>query len=222
MKGKLIIIEGIDGSGKTTQTRLLIEQLRKKGKKVKSIHFPQHGQEVFGNLVDAYLQGEFGPAPKIDYRLASTLYALDRFEAKSKIERWLKSGHWVVLDRYAESNFGHQGGKIKNIKKQCQVLKWLYNLDYVVLKNPKPDLVLFLNVPVKEVIRLLDKTGKAKDEHEKDVNFLKNSRQAYLLACQNFKYWKNINCVENGQLLSIEKIHQKIWGIIKRLNIKRR
>ncbi len=215
MKGKLIIIEGIDGSGKTTQTKLLVERLKKQGRVVKSIHFPQHGHEVFGELVDAYLQGQFGPAPKIDYRLASTLYALDRFEAKSKIERWLKSGHWVVLDRYAESNFGHQGGKIKNIKKQRQVIEWLYNLDYQILKNPKPNLVLFLNVPVNNVINLLAKTDKIKDEHEKDVNFLKNSRQAYLAACQKLKYWKNIGCVESGQLLPIEKIHEKIWGEIK-------
>lgn len=214
MPGKLIIIEGIDGSGKTTQTKLLVERLKKQGRVVKSIHFPQHGQDVFGNLVDAYLQGQFGPAPKLDYRLASTLYALDRFEAKAKIERWLQSGYWVVLDRYAESNFGHQGGKIKNSQQRQRVIDWLFHLDYAVLKNPRPDLVLFLNVPVKNVVKLLAQTGKVQDGHERDVKFLENSRAAYLAACQKFKYWKNIDCVENGRLLPIEKIHEKIWQTI--------
>lgn len=215
-KGKFIVIEGIDGSGKTTQTNLLVQCLKKEGKIVKSIHFPQHGQEVFGNLVDAYLRGEFGPAPRLDYRLASTLYALDRFEAKNKITGWLKKGYWVVLDRYTESNFGHQGGKIKNPKKQLQVIDWLYDLDYRLLKNPKPDIVLFLNVPVKEVAKLLNKTRKIKDEHEKDLNFLKNSRAAYLAASQKFRYWKNIECFKNNELLSIEEIHQKIWALVKK------
>ncbi len=214
MKGKLIVIEGIDGSGKTTQTKLLIKHLRQAGKAVKSIHFPQHGREVFGNLVDAYLNGEFGPAPKIDYRLASTLYALDRFEAKSKIEQWLKKGYFVVLDRYAESNFGHQAGKIQNKKKREQVIDWLYSLDYKVLKNPRPDLVLFLNVPVKIVVDLMKRMNKHHDGHEKDVNFLENSRHVYLEACRKFSYWKNIQCVKNNKILTKTEIHKKIRALV--------
>ena len=83
--------------------------------------------------------------------MASILYALDRFEAKNKIKRWLKKGYWVVLDRYTESNFGHQAAKIKNPQRRQQVIRWLHNLDYKILKNPQPNLVLFLNVPVKFV-----------------------------------------------------------------------
>jgi dTMP kinase len=215
MPGKFIVIEGIDGSGKTTQTKLLIQRLKKQGKKVKSIHFPQHGQEVFGNLIDAYLNGAFGPAVKLDYRLASTLYALDRFEAKEKITAWLKKGYWVILDRYAESNFGHQGAKIKNRQKRLEVITWLYNLDYQVLKNPRPDKVFFLNVPVKFVVKLLNKTGKIKDQHEKDQAYLQNCREAYLAACQKYPYWCNIDCTDKNQLLTIQNINQKILNKLK-------
>lgn len=215
-QGKLIIIEGVDGSGKTTQTRLLIRKLKQQGKKVKTIHFPQHGHELFGNLIDAYLDNQFGPAIKLDYRLTSILYALDRFEAKAKINSWLNRGYWVVLDRYAESNFGHQGGKILNPAKLKQVIRWLYQLDYRTLKNPKPDLVLFLDMPIKFVLQLLKQSGKKLDAHEKNKNFLINSRRAYLTAYQLFSYWRRVSCVKQNQLLSPPDIHFVIYQIIQK------
>lgn len=215
MKAKLIVIEGIDGAGKTAQTKLLIQRLRQSGKKVKTIHFPQHGNDVFGNLVDLYLNNKFGPAPKLDYRLASTLYALDRFEAKDKINGWLKQGYFVVLDRYAESNFAHQGGKIKNQVQRLKVIKWLHGLDYKVLDNPKPDLVLFLDVPPKFSISLMSKMGKKKDGHEKDRNYLLSTYQTYLLAAKKFNYWHTIKCSQGNSLLTIKEVHDKIW---KRIN----
>lgn len=215
-QGKLIIIEGVDGSGKTTQTKLLIKKLKQHRKKVKTIHFPQHGHELFGNLVDVYLNNQFGQAADLDYRLASLLYALDRFEAKSKIETWLRQGDWVVLDRYAESNFGHQGGKITRRCQQEQVIKWLYKLDYQVLKNPKPDLVLFLDMPIKFVLQLLKNSGEKLDSHEKNKQFLINSRHAYLTACNLFNYWRPVVCVQHNQLLLPDKIHSSIYQIISK------
>ncbi len=215
-RGKLIIIEGIDGSGKTTQTKLLIKKLKQIKQKVKTIHFPQHGHELFGKLVDEYLNNKFGPAASLDYRLASVLYALDRFEAKEKINNWLNSGYWVVLDRYAESNFGHQAGKITQKSQQKQVIKWLYNLDYRILKNPRPDLVLFLDMPVKFVRRLLKASGKKLDAHEKNRQFLVNSRQAYLIASKLFSYWQTVTCIKGEQPLPITVIHQDIYNIISK------
>lgn len=214
-KGKLIIIEGIDGSGKSTQVKLLIKKLKQQGKKIKTIHFPQHQHDVFGNLIDAYLNNEFGSATKLDYRLAATLYACDRFEAKDKINKWLTQGYWVVLDRYAESNFGHQGAKISNAKKRLQVINWLYNLDYKIFKNPKPDLVIFLDIPVKFVIKLMQAMGKHHDGHESDQQFLKNSRQAYLIAQQKYNYWHSVQCIKNNHLLTIDEVHDNIFKIIK-------
>ena len=217
MKNKFIVIEGIDGAGKTTQTKFLIQRLSKQGKKVRTIHFPRHGQNIFGKLIDEYLANKFGPAPKLDYRLASLLYALDRFEVKQKINNWLKKGYWVILDRYVESNFGHQGGKIKNKRERLKVIQWLYDLDYKLLKNPKPDLVLFLDVPVKFVIELLGKTGKKQDGHESDRKYLRKTYQAYQDACQKFKYWQSIPCIRHNQLLAIEKIADKLWARIRKV-----
>jgi len=214
-KGKLIIIEGIDGSGKSTQIKLLIKKLKQQGRPVRSIHFPQHGKDVFGNLIDAYLNNAFGPAVQVDYRLAATLYACDRFEAKSKINKWLQQGYWVILDRYAESNFGHQGGKINNAAQRLKVITWLFHLDYQVFQNPKPDLVIFLDMPVKFVMRLMRAMGKQYDGHESDQQFLTNSRRAYLQAYKKYKYWRSIQCVQNNQLLTINEIHAKIWHIVK-------
>lgn len=216
MKGKFIVIEGIDGSGKTTQTKLLIKFLKKQGHKIKTIHFPQHGQEVFGKLVDAYLNNEFGQATKLDYRLASTLYALDRLEASKKIKKWIKQGNWVILDRYTESNFGHQAGKINNKKQRLKTIKWLHDLDYKVLQNPKPNLVLFLDVPVHFARTLIKKMGKVQDGHENDKKYLKNSRQAYLEAAKYFKYWQTIKCVSANKLLPKNKIHDNICKTIKK------
>jgi len=216
-KGKLIMIEGIDGSGKSTQTKLLIKKLKQQGKKVKTIHFPQHGQEVFGKLVDAYLNNEFGLAPKVDYRLASILYAGDRFETKKKINYWLTQGFWVILDRYTESNFGHQGGKVNNLKKRIEVINWLYNLDYNIFKNPKPNLVIFLDMPVKFVTKLMHIMGKKQDGHETDQQFLKNSRQAYIQANKKYNYWRSVQCIQYNKLLTINEIHDKIWRIVKKI-----
>ncbi|PIR05933.1 dTMP kinase [Candidatus Kuenenbacteria bacterium CG11_big_fil_rev_8_21_14_0_20_37_9] len=215
MNGKFIVLEGIDGSGKTTQAGLLIKHLKTIGKKVKTIHFPRHHQAVFGNLVDEYLDNAFGPAIKLDYRLASVLYACDRFEAKEKINAWLNVGYWVVLDRYAESNFGHQACKVKHKKKRLDILFWLYDLDYKIFKNPRPDKVFFLDVPEKMAFELQRKTGKKKDGHEKNIEYLKNARRAYREACKTFKYWKRIECFTNGKLLSKEKITDKIIKNLK-------
>jgi len=215
-KGKFIVIEGIDGSGKSTQTKLLIARLKKNKLKVKTMHFPQHGHEVFGNLVDSYLNNHFGHATRLDYRLASVLYAADRFEAKEKINRWLGEGYWVVLDRYTESNFGHQASKVRDKEKRLQIMEWLYNLDYKVFKNPKPDMTIFLQVDEKLVSKLMDKMGKSKDGHEGNVSFLRRSRIAYQEACDKFGYWKKIKCVVRGKLLSIDEIHQKVWDMVSK------
>ncbi|MFH1890189.1 MAG: dTMP kinase [Candidatus Kuenenbacteria bacterium] len=216
MPGKFIVFEGIDGSGKTTQTRLLINILRKKGKKVKTIHFPQHQHKVFGVLVDEYLNNKFGKASRLDYRLASILYACDRFEAKDKINTWLKQGHWIVLDRYVESNFGHQAGKIKNKNKRKEVMDWLFKLDYKIFKNPRPDIVFLLDVPEKIAAQLQTIMKKKKDGHEKDLIYLQNTKRAYLEACSSFKYWQKIKCVENKRLLTPREISDNVWGKLKK------
>lgn len=217
MKGKLITIEGIDGSGKSTQTKLLISYLKKSGQFVKTIHFPQHDHDFFGVLIDKYLNNDFGMATKVDYRLASVLYAGDRFEAKRKIMRWLENGLTVVLDRYTESNFGHQAGKIQDKKQRGRIMQWLYDLDYKVFKNPRPDRVFFLDVPETVAFELQIKMNKKKDGHESNLEYLKNTRKAYIEACEKFKYWRRIECMGKDGLLTKKEIADKIIKKIKKI-----
>src|SRR6266567_7862251 len=135
-KGKFIVVDGTDGSGKKTQTALLAKRLKKEGYKVKLIDFPQYESNFFGKMVGRYLSGEFGSAEQVSPYLASILYAADRHETKGKIEKWLKEGNIVISDRYASSNQIHQGGKISDVKKRKEFLEWLEEMEFVVFKIP--------------------------------------------------------------------------------------
>jgi len=138
-----IVIEGPDGSGKATQTNLLIKTLKKKGHKIKKIDFPQYGKKSAG-LVEEYLNGKYGKSTEVGPYRASIFYACDRYDASFKIKDWLKKGYIVVADRYISSNVGHQGGKIRNKLKRKKYIKWLYDLEYNIFEIPKPDITLIL------------------------------------------------------------------------------
>jgi len=216
-KGKLIVLEGIDGSGKSTQHELLVKFLRKNKKIVKTIKFPRHGKAFFGLMVDRYLDNEFGPAGTLDPHLASMIFALDRWEVKNSIEKWIYEGHYVVPDRYATSNFGHQMGKIIDNSEEDKekFIRWLEELEYKVLKNPKPDLVIYLDVKFEIILKLLRKRGRA-DGHESDINYLSNSQKAYQYLAARSSKWITVNCTnqDNTDILSIPEIHEKIIRVI--------
>jgi dTMP kinase len=228
--GKFIVIEGIDGSGKSTQEKLLIKSLKKEGCKVSFIDFPQHGQKSAG-LVDEYLTGKYGSANEVSPYQASVFYACDRYDASFKIRNWLKAGRIVIADRYIGSNIGHQGGKIKNKKERKKYLKWLYSLEYGIFKIPRPDINFILKVPPKiaQVLsgKITDKKKKAKkigylgrkkDIHEKNLNHLKNTEGAYLDIAKEFpRDFKLIECFKNGKLLPPEIIHQEILRKVKQI-----
>ena len=219
MQGKFIIIEGTDGSGKATQTALLLQRLKEDGYATETIDFPRHG-EPSAKLVDLYLNGFFGEAAKIDPRFISSFYAIDRLLHKEKMEKWLSEGKVVIGDRYVTSNIGHQGAKIKNLAEREKLFQWIYNLEYQEMVLPQPDLIIFLHVPTKTAVQLIEKKKKReyivvtnKDGHEKNIDYLKAAENSYLHAAKLFK-WKVIECVENGQLLIIEKINDKIWEAV--------
>ncbi|OGG95638.1 dTMP kinase, partial [Candidatus Kuenenbacteria bacterium RBG_16_41_7] len=155
MKGKLIVIEGIDGSGKATQTKKLVEYFRSQGRRVETFSFPRHGQKFFGLLVDEYLNNEFGDAAKFNPKVASLFYACDRWEVKEMILNWLNAGKTVVLDRYVTSNMGHQLSKLKTTKEKNALLNWLIELEFKTFKIPKPDLVIFLDVDADTASKLM-------------------------------------------------------------------
>src|SRR3989344_8450547 len=190
-KGKLIVIDGTDGSGKATQTDLLVKHLKRDGKKVKVVDFPDYYSNFFGKFIGHCLSERYYDFVKVHPKIASVLYAADRFESSEKMTRWLKEGNIVIANRYASANQIHQGGKISNPRKRENFLKWLAEMEYKVFKIPKPDAVFYLNVPIPIVLRLIrernkkeqraylgKKKAKKQDVHEKDVKFLENSRKS--------------------------------------------
>ncbi|MDP3902140.1 MAG: deoxynucleoside kinase [bacterium] len=223
-KGKFIVIDGTDGSGKKTQTGLLEMELRKQGRNIKTIDFPQYEKNFFGKMVGRYLSGEFGGASEVSPYLASILYAGDRFETKEKIEKWLKEGSIVIADRYVSSNQIHQGGKIKDGKKRKEFLKWLDELEYGVFKLPKPDTIIYLDMPLDVSLRLLGNksaqdrkkylNGK-KEIHESDSRHLEDAKKNAIEIVKKSNNWIKINCAKRSAPLKPEEISKIILEKLK-------
>ena len=225
-RGKLIVIDGTDASGKATQTGLLIKPLKQDGHKVKVVDFPDYYGNFFGAFIGHCLSEQYYNFVKVHPKIASVLYAADRFESSDKIKNWLEEGNIVIANRYASANQIHQGGKISNTKKRKVFLKWLAKMEYEVFKIPKPDAVFYLSVPIPVVLKLIkerdrkknrDYLGKKKDVHEKDVKFLENSRKSALWLARTQKGWLKIECVKNGVLENRESIHKKVYEKIKKI-----
>ena len=229
-KGKLIVIDGTDSSGKATQTELLVKALKDEGRKVRIIDFPDYYSNFFGKFIGHCLSEQYYNFVKVHPKIASVLYAADRFESRDKIKKWLSEGNIIIANRYASANQIHQGGKIANTKKRKSFLKWLAEMEYEVFKIPKPDVIFYLSVPIPVVLKLIrernknshrEYLGKKKarktDVHEKDVNFLENSRKTALWLAKTQKGWIKIECVKDGILATRENIHQEIYGKIKKI-----
>lgn len=217
MNSKFIVLEGIDGSGKSTQHKLLMEYLQKNNKEVRSLKFPRYKKSFWADNIENYLKGEFGNPTKIDPHLSSILFALDRFDTINKIKTWLKKGFYFIPDRWTTSNLGHQLGKLinKSDKIKDEFISWLEKMEYEKLNIPKPDKVIYLYVNYRKTFELLKLRGKT-DKHESDIIYLKNSQMAYDYVCNKSKGWTKIDCMDGENILSIEKIQQKI---IKTLGI---
>ena len=221
MRGKLVVIDGIDGAGKATQAKLLIERLEKAGSKTATLDFPRYYDNFFGKLTGRFLNSEFGNAPKTSPYLASVLYAADRWESKEKIEGWLNEGRIVVLDRYVSSNQIHQAGKIADEKSKKEFLRWLEEMEYDVFKIPRPDFVIFLNVPYEVARKLAAKKkarqyvkGSRKDKVEKSKAYQKASYEQSLALVRECSNWKEIQCVANGKILPPDAISDEIWKVV--------
>ncbi len=228
-RGRFIVIDGTDGSGKATQTTLLIKHLKEDGHKVKVVDFPEYYSNFFGAFIGHCLSEQYYNFVKIHPKIASVLYAADRFESKDKIEKWLKSGCIVIANRYASANQIHQGGKISNTQKREAFMEWLAEMEYKVFKIPKPDAIVYLDVPIPIVLKLIKERnkknstgdrsylGKKKDVHEKDVNFLENSRKSALWLAKTQKNWLKIECAPKNMLQTREQIHEEVYGKVKKI-----
>jgi len=216
------MIDGIDGSGKSLQAELLINRLKKENYPVEIISFPQYGQKSAA-AIEEYLNGLYGTAEEVGPHRASVLYAVDRFAAAPKIRNWLQENKIVIANRYVSSNMGHQGGKIKDNEERKKFFEWNDDLEYNIFGIPRPDLNIILHVTASIAQELVDKKAareylgntKKRDLHEADIEHLKNAEKTYLEISTSFPDFHLIECVENENILPPDKIHEKIWDLIK-------
>ena len=216
--GKLIVIEGTDGSGKSTQFRLLTQRLKEEGNEFRQLVFPQYA-EPSSALIRMYLAGEFGTNPSdVNAYAASTFFAVDRYASYKKVwGQWYEDGGLVVSDRYTTSNAVHQASK-EPPEKQKEFLAWLYALEYDHLGLPRPDLTIYLDVPTDFTEQLMRRreqaTNTQADIHEQDTQYLATCRRTGRAAAE-FYGWTVIRCVENGAMRSIEDIHEEIYRHVR-------
>ena len=215
-KGLLIVIEGGDGSGKTTQFNLLKDKLISAGHQVETVDFPQYGQPS-AVMVEKYLNGDFGTAKEVGAYRASIFYAADRYEASFRMKKWLEEGKIILANRYATSNMVHQSGKIKDTLERDKFLKWLDELEFGIFDIPRPDLVFFMNISadISQALALQkdarhDNIKSKNDIHENDLTHLKDALEAGNYVAQKYN-WEIINCDNgSGAMRAIEDIHNEV------------
>ncbi len=219
MLGKFIVIEGPDGSGKSEQLKRLVARIPS-GTAAHAIHFPQY-EEPSSYFVREYLAGSYGTLDVMGPYETSLFYAMDRYDASVKrLIPWLLTNEPIILDRFVGSNMGHQGSKLEDKNERIRFFKWLYDLEYGILKIPKPDLNIILHMPAELSLELRKKRAARetaplkKDIHEADLAHLQRTEKIYLEIAELFPDdFTVVECVENGQLLSIDAVHEKVWAI---------
>lgn len=221
--GILIAIDGVDASGKQTQTQMLLERLMAEGENVRGISFPAYDNPS-STLVKMYLAGDFGKnADDVNAYATSTFYAADRFATyRTDWGKDYTSGKTIVADRYVSSNLIHQASKIDDDTEKDKFLTWLYDLEYNIYSLPRPDITIFLDMPPEYGAMLMkDRLNKAsgggeKDIHENDFSYLEKSYKNAVFIAEKFG-WRRISCVKDGKVRSIEDIHGDIYSAVKGL-----
>ena len=216
--GKLIVFEGTDGSGKSTQFELLAKRLEAEQIGFQRLRFPQY-EEPSSALIRMYLGGAFGDDPEaVNAYAASTFYAVDRYASYQCVWKdYYQGGGLVVSDRYTTSNAVHQGSKVPE-GERAEFFRWLYDLEYDRMGLPRPNLVVLLDMPVELSEQLMRKreqsTGTHADIHERDEDYLKKCRDVALHAAKYYG-WRTVSCAKDGAIRGVEDIHEEVYAIVK-------
>lgn len=219
-KGKLIVIEGTDCSGKETQSDLLIEKLRKKRINLHKFSFPNYNSPTGKIVGGPYLGKEYickgwfdEGAVNVDAKVSSLYYAADRKYNIDKINWLLDNGMHVILDRYVYSNMAHQGSKFKTKEERLDMFKWIEKLEFELLELPRPDIAIFLHMPVEKVLILKKNRIESDDELECNVEHLTNAENTYIELANLFNF-KTIECVNGDDIRTKEDISNEVYNFI--------
>ncbi|MFM9963996.1 MAG: dTMP kinase [Planctomycetaceae bacterium] len=213
----LIVIEGIDGSGKGTQARQLSDRLTAAGHRVQLLSFPRYRETLFGHAIGDFLNGRFGQLHEVHPFLASVLYAADRFESKSVLTDALQQSDFVICDRYVPSNLAHQGAKLDGLARD-ELLRTIERIEFDVFALPRPDLVVMLDVPVEFAqLNIAAKparsyTDKAADLQEADADYLQKVRDVYLQLAAREPNWIRIESVRAAEQRTVSDIAEDIFA----------
>lgn len=221
MHGKLIVIEGIDGSGKSTQFKLLTQRLQDEGEHFRQLRFPRYDNSSSA-LLRSYLNGEFGKNPEdVSAYAASSFFFVDRFASyKSDWGEYYNKGGNVLCDRYTTSNAIHQGAKLPR-EELNNFLDWLYDFEFRLMELPRPDAVIYMNIDLKTSLAQIkarqDETGTSGDIHETHTQYLESCLIAGAAACERLG-WSSISCLDgSGRMRTPDDIHNEIYALVKNI-----
>jgi dTMP kinase len=215
MLGKIVVFEGIDGSGKGTQSKKLYSYLKSKDIKVKIFEFPSYGDTFFGKEIGEYLNGKFGKIDEIDPKLSAMLYAGDRYEKRDEIITKLRQNYTIICDRYVSSNIAHQIAKYRDFSQRAELKRWIEKLEYEVYGLPRADIIFFMDIDPDISNGLIlkkgkrDYTDKKMDLHESNTIYLRRVYEIFKELSKE-KNWINIRCQKGDSVESIEDIHKQI------------
>lgn len=219
-----IVLEGLDGAGKSTQIQMLRRALEQRGLECEYLHFPRFDAPIYGDLIARFLRGEFGEAGEVNPYLVALLYAGDRAEAAKMIEGWMSEGKVVIVDRYVYSNVGYQCAKVESREERKRLKEWIVRTEFEEFKIPRPTLSLFLDVPFGFTKAKLtaaregadrEYLGGAQDIHEKSLELQRRVREVYLEAAREDEDFSVVDCsTEEGTMASPEQIFSRLWSHI--------
>ena len=219
-RGKLVVLEGLDGSGKSVQFALLRDYLREKGLPIVTVDFPDYQGSFFGRLVGRYLNGEFGDVYEVNPYVSSLLYAGDRLEALPQLNQWLDEGRWLLANRYTGSNMAYHSAKLP-ASDRLAFIEWLKRLEFEANRLPQPDLVIYLDASVITSQRMVAQkasrsyTEASHDIHERNQSYLEIVAEQYSWLCEHEPTWQRLGVSDTeGNLLPRETTHGQILDLL--------